>query len=83
MVTLPPNFMATRFPGYFWNVETRQLYSIKVGGVLRPLKIRKPSVWNKLRCDAYPVCVNGERRYLSIDYLNKLTYCDSVIGVAK
>jgi hypothetical protein len=73
--------MATRFPGYFWNVETQQLYSIKVGGVLRPIKIRKPSHWNKLRCAAYPVCVGGVRRYLDIEYLTKLTYRDSVIGV--
>ncbi len=82
MVTLPPNFMATKFPGYFWNVESKQLFSIKVGGVLRPLKLTKPSYWNKLWCPAYRISVQGVDRWLTTDYLNKLQYRDSTIGVA-
>lgn len=83
MVVMPPNFMATKYPGYYWNVETKKLYSIKVGGVLRPLVSKKPSRWNQLPCETYTVSVDGRRRWLSVDYLNKLTYADSMIGVMK
>ena len=37
MVTLPDNFTMTKYPGYFWNVLDKKLYSIKVTGELKPL----------------------------------------------
>ena len=37
MVTLPKDFVAIKFPGYFWNIKEQRLYSMKVTGVLRPL----------------------------------------------
>jgi hypothetical protein len=37
-----------KLPGYFWDVNSHKLYSIKVGGVLRELKVQ--------RCKAYRGC---------------------------
>lgn len=79
MVTLPPNFTATKFPGYFWNVEDQQLYSIKIHGVLRPLKIIQPNNFNMLPRPAYRVSVKGRRRLLFLDDLKKLTLEDSEV----
>ena len=41
MVTLPKDFVATRYPGYFWNVVEKKLYSIKVTGELKPMTFDK------------------------------------------
>lgn len=41
MVTLPKDFVATRYPGYFWNVVERKLYTLKVTGELRPMHSAK------------------------------------------
>lgn len=35
MVTLPKDFVATKYPGYFWNVVDKKLYSLKVTGELK------------------------------------------------
>lgn len=43
MVILPSEFVATEWPGYFWNVKTKEIYSIKTG-VLKKLAKRKPFV---------------------------------------
>jgi hypothetical protein len=32
MVVMPDEFVATRYPGYFWNTDDQKLYSIKVTG---------------------------------------------------
>ena len=32
-------------PGYFWDVKEHKLYSIKVGGVLRELKMKRVGPW--------------------------------------
>lgn len=76
MVTLPPQFAATRFPGYFWNVDTQTLYTAKLG-VLREMKRDKPSHFNHM-FDGYRVSVNGVRRGMRIEYLRSLTLTDSV-----
>ena len=80
MVTLPPEFTATKYPGYFWNVKTQTLYSLKVGGVLREMKITHPNFFNKY-FHGYRVCHKGYRRNLSIDYLEKLEIKDSRIPI--
>ena len=33
------------YPGYFWDTKEHKLYSIKVGGVLRELKMRRVGPW--------------------------------------
>lgn len=81
MVTLPPQFIATKFPGYFWNLNTQTLYSIKVDGILKELKISKPNPWNNLVVPAYRVSVKGKRRYLHKTDLMKIQATNSIIPV--
>lgn len=83
MVTLPPQFVATMYPGYFWNLETKTLFSIKVAGELRELKLLKKgwTPWGVYNEDCYQVSVQGENRYLAVSYLNTLQPGDSVIGI--
>lgn len=82
MVTLPKEFVATKYPGYFWNITDKRLYSVKVAGELTPLTFSKANRWNHYVA-GYKVSVRGEKRTLSIDYLHKLTPKNSVFPVAK
>lgn len=75
MVTLPPHFAATYFPGYFWNVDTQTLYTAKLG-VLKEMKRIRSSHLSPF--DGYRVCVNGIRKCLHIDYLRSLNLGDSM-----
>lgn len=83
MVTLPPEFTATKLPGYFWNTKTHELYSIKTGGELKKLKLTTPNYFNHLREVAYRVSHKGRRRNLYISYLEGLKPTDSEIQVVK
>lgn len=93
MVKLPDGFVATKYPGYFWNIPEQKLYSIKIRGVLRPLKLVKASTIeffinrrgykNPIHSDGYQVSVNGHQRYLFVNDLNKLKEEDSVVPVEK
>lgn len=78
MITLPAPYIATRYPGYFWNIETRTLYSLKVGGVLKELRSNYASKWNNWT-PSYSISHHGERRHMTLRYLNKLRLVDSVI----
>jgi hypothetical protein len=70
-------------PGYFWDVSKKKLFSIKVGGVLRELAVKKAhpamfrhpgasrlglSVGDKF----YRISVDGKARYLPVKSLEKL-----------
>lgn len=81
MVTLPPEYTATKFPGYFWNTKTLELYSLKVGGELRKLPLKEPNYWNNWRGPGYRVSHKGRPRVMFLDYLEKLERADSVITV--
>ena len=74
MVTLPIEFVATKYPGYFWNTETQTLFSLKIDGVLKELKLVYPCRFNMLPMPGYRVSVKGRRRYLSIAYLKGLKF---------
>ena len=79
MVTLPTEFVATRYPGYFWNVKERKLYSLKVTGELRPMAFFKGGTFYGVRHDpGYKLSVNGVRRKYTMDYLNSLKATDAV-----
>lgn len=71
---LPRNMIATKFPGYFWDFKEKVLYSLKVGGVLRPMKVQKP-FWLRIHGrsflipEGYRVSVRGKRRSLTFHYL--------------
>lgn len=41
MVILPPPFVKTKYEGYFWNLSDKKLYSLKIDGVLKPLKAQR------------------------------------------
>lgn len=69
------------FLAYFWNIETLTLFSLKVGGELRELKITKPCKYNKLKEPAYRISVCGHRRNLFLSDLKKLKLENSVIPV--
>lgn len=70
-------------PGYFWDISSHKLFSLKIGGVLRELKVLKahPSMFRHngarfLPVDVgelyYRVSVNGRKRYLPVKSLKKL-----------
>jgi hypothetical protein len=71
MIVLPPGFVSTRYAGYFWHIPEKKLYSCKVDGVLKPMKIKKPFRNKKI---GYSVSVNGFKRLLPLDYLYGLKY---------
>ncbi len=73
MVTLPIEFVKTKYPGYFWNTESQALYSLKVDGVLREIKITHPNPFSRITEPGYRVSVKGVRRFMSISSLQKLT----------
>lgn len=79
MIKFPDDFVKTKFPGYFWDVSKKQLYSIKIGGILRPIKFCKgyKGFSNKFGFvdvpPGYRVSVNGHKRHISMEYLSTLT----------
>lgn len=86
MVTLPVDFVATRYPGYFWNVKEKKLYSIKVTGELKPMSFNKGGrFYGRVIEPGYKISVNGTRRKYTLNYLNSLkaTTAFQEIGVAK
>jgi hypothetical protein len=74
MVTLPENFVATRYPGYFWNLTDKKLYSLKITGELRPLVVHKGGKFNgKFVEPGYRIYAKGIRKSMTLKYLNDLT----------
>ena len=73
MVTLPREFVATRYPGYFWNTVDKKLYTMKVTGVLRPMAFNKGgNFYGVVHQPGYQISVNGLKRKLTLPYLNSL-----------
>jgi hypothetical protein len=86
MVTLPKEFVATRYPGYFWNVVEKKLYSTKVTGELRPMAFHKGGNFGWVRVEpGYQISVKGKKRTYTMDYLVSLTATNEIqeIGVKK
>lgn len=79
MITFPPEFVLTKYPGYVWNIQTKQLYSFKTG-VLKLVKKNKPSRFFRY-FDGYRISHEGQRRDLPMSDLLKLTQGDSVISI--
>jgi hypothetical protein len=83
MVVFPKEFVAIKYPGYFWNTEDKRLYSIKVTGELRPLYL-KPAYMSHSK--GYAVSVKGKKRFLEwwrLDADYKSTDKTQVVGVVK
>ena len=87
MVTLEPQFIETKFPGYFFNSEDGKLYSLKVDGILKPLRFYTPNrfnhMWRYGSEGGYYVSVNGHRRFYPIEKLNELTQHNATIPVER
>lgn len=83
MVTLPKEFTSAYYPGYYWNVAERVLYSLKVDGILKPLKKVHPSYFNQITESGYRVSVKGRYRFIPMSKLMKLSIEDSEVGVKK
>jgi hypothetical protein len=42
MIRIPEGFAAIKgYPGYFWHLEEKKLYTMKIDGILKPLKKQK------------------------------------------
>lgn len=89
MVTLPKDFVATDYPGYFWNVADSQLYSVKVTGMLKPLALSCSGVYLNGRWRArpdvhgYKISHLGRKRFLFLQDLMKLTPKKQIFPVWK
>lgn len=73
-------------PGYFWDVKKHKMYSLKVGGVLREMKLQKVNPY-MLRYGSwrgglsigepfYALSKNGQRRTMLVRNLKKLKLVD-------
>lgn len=73
MVVFPKEFVAIRYPGYFWHTVEKRLYTIKVSGELRPLKFcRGGTFYGKTIEPGYRVSVQGVRKKVSMSYLGSI-----------
>lgn len=84
MVTLPTEFVATRYPGYFWNVKEKKLYSLKVTGELRPMAFHRGGRFFGVTVEpGYQISVNGRKRKYTMQYLGSLKATNEIqeIGV--
>ena len=76
MVVVPDGFIQfkKRYAGYFWNTDTRAVYTLK-GGVLRPLKTQtKTRPWPRWlqHGEQYVVIsVNGMKRTVPFNMIDK------------
>lgn len=78
MVTLPAEFVAIKYPGYFYNTQDKTLYSVKVTGMLKPLRhgpiVQRSPSGQLVYTGAYGyrISVAGKKKYVTDDYLSKL-----------
>lgn len=70
-VAMPSEFVATKYPGYFWNTRTRTLFTAKLG-VLRELQLITFNRWSNVGEPHYRVSHQGRKRILTVSALSKL-----------
>lgn len=91
MIIFPYGYVATKYPGYFWNIKTQTLFSVKIGGELREIKSQKPNLWNNLGNRSkgrgmeggYRISHKGRRRWLLIADLKELEETHTIFPEAK
>jgi len=85
MITLPDEFVATKYSGYFFNTKDGKLYSLKVDGILKPLKFYRPNKFNRLyyvtKRGGYYCSVKGRKKFYSIEELERIKNHDATIPV--
>ncbi len=72
MITFPEQFVKLKHPGYFWNTEEKRLYSIKIGGVLKPMKLHqyiKGKNGSLMSFPHYRISQDGRSKSLGYDTL--------------
>ena len=79
MVNLPQEFVATKYPGYFWNVKTKTLFTAKTGVLKQMARCKK--TFHQFSIDGYVVSHEGRRRPLYLVNLMMLKAKDSVFPV--
>lgn len=79
MIQFPHNFVQLeRYPGYYWNIADKTLYTMKVDGVLKPMKLKRAYRGPDGRGGfidteaGYQISVNGRRRTLSQRHLSTI-----------
>ena len=73
-IKFPDEFRALKkYSGYFWHSEEKQLYSIKVAGVLKPLTLQNSSfLRRKYGFGAhYQISVNGKTKYIVVSDIDR------------
>lgn len=71
MVVFPSEFVAIKYPGYFWHLTEQRLYSIKVSGILRPLSVSNHARYTHGE-NLYKLSVNGKKRHIYEETLKKI-----------
>lgn len=71
MITFPPEFVTTKYSGYYWNTKTLRLFSIK-SGELKELYLNQPNKYNFFKL-GYRVSVKGVKHFMTYDALKKLS----------
>lgn len=71
-VKFPPEFIAIRYPGYFFNIQDKRLYSAK-SGVLKPLQRKAACVWNHGHA-GYNISHKGKQRTVREEWLFELEH---------
>lgn len=87
MITLPEGLFALDgYPGYFYDKEEAQLYSLKIGGVLKPLRMYTWifSKYSRKLCEPhYVLSRNNRRHYLFMHDLMKILVSPDVIPIER
>ena len=75
MIKLPKNLVSIKYPGYFYDVVERKLYSCKVNGVLTPLKYNKGFfLKGRVFPPGWVISHKGRKIRLDQTYLDALEY---------
>ena len=81
MITFPDGFVATKYPGYFWNTADEKLYTMKVTGILRPMRMSYPAPQYECTQASYQVRVNGVRRRLTTDQIKRILVPNGTVPI--
>jgi hypothetical protein len=78
MVRLEDGFVKIRYPGYYWNVYTQELWSLKIAGRLRKMKRHGYYGYapngKKISFDGYTLSHKGQQVYINHKTLAKKVY---------
>lgn len=81
MIAFPPGFIQIRrYPGYYWNIHDKMLYSCKSGILRRLTKTKAFKGYTSYdfidKPEGFKVSIKGIPKFVSISFLETLTYPD-------